>query len=89
MLVRGVQTLAHLRHWMQPETRRTPLFEQPGNSKIIREPLGTVLVIGKLLRASNPGGAATQICFRLPPNLSRTAGPPAFGWRTHSRLPGA
>ena len=38
--------VSHLAHWMQPENRWTPLWQQPGSSKIIKEPLGTVLVIG-------------------------------------------
>tara|TARA_B110000091_G_C13715746_1_gene432527 strand:+ start:79 stop:1161 length:1083 start_codon:yes stop_codon:yes gene_type:complete len=37
---------SHLHVWMQPEKRWTPLWQQPGSSKIIKEPLGTVLVIG-------------------------------------------
>ena len=38
--------VSHLAHWMQPEKRWTPVWQQPGSSKIVREPLGTVLVIG-------------------------------------------
>ncbi|GMH47390.1 hypothetical protein TrLO_g2694 [Triparma laevis f. longispina] len=39
-------TLSCLHKLMQPETRHTPLWMQPGSTKIIREPLGTVLIIG-------------------------------------------
>lgn len=36
----------HLAEWMKPETVPTPLSLQPGRSKVIREPLGTALIIG-------------------------------------------
>ena len=36
----------NLRRWMQPERVRTPLLAQPGASRIQREPLGVVLIIG-------------------------------------------
>ena len=39
-------TLSCLHKLMQPESRHTPLWMQPGTTKIIREPLGTVLIIG-------------------------------------------
>ncbi|MCA9772416.1 MAG: aldehyde dehydrogenase family protein [Myxococcales bacterium] len=39
-------TLKNLDRWMRPERVRTPIIVQPGSSKIIREPLGVVLIIG-------------------------------------------
>jgi aldehyde dehydrogenase (NAD+) len=39
-------TLAHLRSYMQTERRSTPLWMQPGSTYIVKEPLGTVLIIG-------------------------------------------
>lgn len=38
--------LKHLKKWMEPESAKTPLFLQPGKSCVIREPYGSVLVIG-------------------------------------------
>ncbi|WOV85107.1 aldehyde dehydrogenase [Sporosarcina jeotgali] len=38
--------LKHLDEWMEPETAKTPLYLQPGKSYVIREPYGSVLVIG-------------------------------------------
>ncbi len=35
-----------LRRWMKPERVSTPIFTQPGVSRIHREPLGVVLIIG-------------------------------------------
>lgn len=35
-----------LRRWMKPERVATPLVTQPGSSRIHREPLGVVLIIG-------------------------------------------
>jgi len=37
--------LKHLKNWMKPEKVSTPMDNQPGNSKIIYEPLGVVLII--------------------------------------------
>jgi aldehyde dehydrogenase (NAD+) len=37
--------LHHLRRWTRPERVRTPLASQPGRSRVVREPLGVVLVI--------------------------------------------
>jgi aldehyde dehydrogenase (NAD+) len=37
---------AHLRAWMKPEPVPTVLLAQPGKSRIHREPLGVVLIIG-------------------------------------------
>jgi aldehyde dehydrogenase (NAD+) len=38
--------LKHLRQWMQPERASTPILFFPSSSKIYKDPLGTVLVIG-------------------------------------------
>ncbi len=38
-------TLHHLKDWMQPERRDTPLVIQPSSSKIMYEPKGVVLII--------------------------------------------
>jgi aldehyde dehydrogenase (NAD+) len=35
----------HLERWMRPERVRTPMALQPGRAKVVREPLGVVLVI--------------------------------------------
>ena len=39
-------TLKHLRRWLKAERVRTPLSSQPGRSRIVREPLGVVLIMG-------------------------------------------
>ena len=39
-------TLAHLESWMDPERVAVPLTQQPARARIVREPLGVVLVIG-------------------------------------------
>lgn len=36
----------HLRRWCRPERVTTSLLAQPGRSRIVREPLGVVLIIG-------------------------------------------
>jgi aldehyde dehydrogenase (NAD+) len=38
--------VSKLASWMKPERVRTPLLAQPGRSRIVREPLGVVLIIG-------------------------------------------
>lgn len=38
-------TIKHLRQWMQPKQVPTPIMFAPGGSKIIANPLGTVLII--------------------------------------------
>jgi len=38
--------LSHLKRWMKPERRTTPLVLQPARSWILKEPRGVVLVIG-------------------------------------------
>ncbi len=39
-------TSKRLRSWMKPERVPTPLAAQPGRSRIYREPLGVVLIVG-------------------------------------------
>ena len=39
-------TIKTLRRWMQPEPAATNLLNLPSSSYVIREPLGTVLIIG-------------------------------------------
>ena len=48
IFVRGEirHALKHLRRWAAPERVRTPVHLQPARSRIRREPLGVVLVIG-------------------------------------------
>lgn len=38
-------TISHLRQWMQPKRVPTPIMFAPGSSKILQDPLGTVLII--------------------------------------------
>lgn len=38
-------TLNHLRQWMQPKRVNTPLQFMPGSSRVLPDPLGTVLII--------------------------------------------
>lgn len=38
--------LRHLKQWMQPESVRTNLLNFPSKSYVMKEPLGTVLIIG-------------------------------------------
>lgn len=38
--------LAHLDHWTKPQRTQTPIFLQPGNSRVIFEPLGVALIVG-------------------------------------------
>jgi aldehyde dehydrogenase (NAD+) len=39
-------TLRHLSSWLKPERVWTPIAHQPGSSRVVREPLGLVLIIG-------------------------------------------
>ena len=39
-------TLKHLKNWMQPKRASTPLIDQPGQCRIVADPLGVVLIIG-------------------------------------------
>ncbi len=39
-------TIKKLKNWMRPKKVRTPLYNQPGRSLIVYEPLGLALIIG-------------------------------------------
>ncbi|HJK92592.1 MAG TPA: aldehyde dehydrogenase family protein [Polyangiaceae bacterium LLY-WYZ-15_(1-7)] len=64
----------HLRDWMKPEKVPTPLITQPGSSRIVREPLGVVLIISpwnypfQLLMAPLVGAIAAGNCALLKPS---------------------
>ena len=38
--------ISNLSSWMKPEFKSVPIWQQPGQAYVIREPLGTVLIIG-------------------------------------------
>jgi len=67
-------TRKRLRSWMRPERVRTPLAIQPGKSRIVREPLGVVLIIGpwnypiQLVLAPLIGAIAAGNCAVLKPS---------------------
>ncbi len=67
-------TLKHLAAWMKPEKVSTPLAYQPAKSKIVREPLGVVLIIGpwnypfQLIAAPLIGALAAGNCAVLKPS---------------------
>jgi aldehyde dehydrogenase (NAD+) len=73
--------LDHLKDWMKPESVSTPLALQPSTSKIYKEPLGLVLIIGpwnypfQLLLAPLIGSIAGGNCSIIKPsdNTRRTA----------------
>lgn len=60
--------------WMKPEKVRTPLVTQPGTSRIHREPLGVVLIIGpwnypfQLVVAPLLGALAAGNCALIKPS---------------------
>lgn len=67
-------TLKRLRHWMQPERTKTNLLNLPSSSYVLREPLGTVLIIGpwnyplQLLFTPLVGAIAAGNCVVLKPS---------------------
>jgi len=67
-------TLKGLREWMQPERVPTNLVNFPGTSRILREPLGVVLIIGpwnyplQLLFSPLIGAIAAGNCVVLKPS---------------------
>lgn len=67
-------TLDNLESWMEPETVSTPLALQPATSKIVKDPLGVVLVIApwnypfQLLFAPLVGAIAGGNCAVLKPS---------------------
>ncbi len=64
----------HLRRWIKPERVRTALIAQPGRSRIYREPLGVVLIIGawnypiQLVLAPLIGAIAAGNCVLIKPS---------------------
>ena len=67
-------TIKTLRRWMQPERTATNLLNLPSSSFVIREPLGTVLIIGpwnyplQLLFTPLVGAMAAGNCVVLKPS---------------------
>lgn len=67
-------TLKNLRNWMEPEPVPTNLLNFPSSSRIIREPLGVVLVVGpwnypfQLLMTPLIGAIAAGNCVVLKPS---------------------
>ena len=66
--------IKNLRHWMQPEGVTTNLLNLPSSSKILKEPLGVVLIIGpwnypfQLLINPLIGAIAAGNCVVLKPS---------------------
>jgi aldehyde dehydrogenase (NAD+) len=66
--------IKHLRNWMAPEKVRTNLLNLPSKSKILKEPLGVVLIIGpwnypvQLLLNPLIGAIAAGNCVVLKPS---------------------
>ncbi len=64
----------HLNSWVKPERIRTALIAQPGKSRIYREPLGVVLIIGpwnypvQLTLAALVGAIAGGNCAVIKPS---------------------
>ena len=67
-------TISHLSKWMRAERVATPIVNQLGSSKIMREPLGVVLIIGpwnypfQLIAAPLVGAIAAGNCALLKPS---------------------
>lgn len=72
-------TLKHLRNWVKPESVATNLLNQPSRSKIYKEPLGVVLIIGpwnyplQLLFTPLIGAIAAGNCVVLKPSEAAPA----------------
>jgi aldehyde dehydrogenase (NAD+) len=68
------EAISHLKHWMEPERVKTNLLNLPSSSRIIKEPLGVVLIIGPwnypLQLLFNPliGAIAAGNCAVLKPS---------------------
>lgn len=66
--------LKHLRRWMLPGKVATPISNQPGRSKVLREPLGVVLIIApwnypfQLMISPLVGAIAAGNCAVLKPS---------------------
>ncbi|MHA0857231.1 aldehyde dehydrogenase [Paenibacillus sp. CMAA1364] len=67
-------TMKHLKKWMKPQKVKTPLHQFPSKSYIMKEPYGTVLIIGpynypfQLLIEPLIGAIATGNCVVLKPS---------------------
>ena len=67
-------TLANLKNWMEPEAVPTNMLNLPSSSKVLREPLGVVLIIGpwnypfQLLFTPLMGALAAGNCVVLKPS---------------------
>ncbi len=67
-------TLKNLEHWMEPESVATNLLNMPSSSKVLREPLGVVLIIGpwnypfQLLLTPLLGAIAAGNCAVIKPS---------------------
>jgi aldehyde dehydrogenase (NAD+) len=67
-------TLTHLSSWARPEKVSTPLVQQPGHCRVLREPLGVVLIIApwnypvQLVLAPLVGALAAGNCAVLKPS---------------------
>ena len=67
-------TLSRLKSWMQPKKISTPLSNQPGNSRVVDEPLGVVLIIApwnypvNLVLTPLIGAIAAGNCAALKPS---------------------
>ena len=67
-------TISNLRRWMHPERTATNLLNLPSSSYVMREPLGTVLIIGpwnyplQLLFTPLAGAMAAGNCVVLKPS---------------------
>ena len=68
------QALKQLKRWTRPEKVRTPLVQQPARARVIREPLGVVLIIApwnypvQLLLSPLVGAIAAGNCVVLKPS---------------------
>ncbi|SFA81422.1 MULTISPECIES: aldehyde dehydrogenase [unclassified Bacillus (in: firmicutes)] len=68
--------LKNLKHWMKPEKVKTPLHQFPAKSYIMKEPYGTVLIIGpfnypfQLIIEPLIGAIAAGNCVVLKPSES-------------------
>ena len=70
----AVQAKKKLAAWTRPEKRSTPLVQQPARARIVREPLGVVLIISpwnypvQLLLSPLVGALAAGNCVVLKPS---------------------
>lgn len=85
--------LKNLRRWMRPERKRTNLANLPSSSKVMKEPLGVVLVIGPwnyplmLILAPVVGAIAAGNCVVIKPSEFSPATTNLIGKIMQSRFP--